>query len=172
MIQKSFANIILVVLILMVIGTALYSALSGQVPSKTDTLKTKQTNGITLEEALDLERRGNNPQITLRLIGPAEVFPGTMIVYTIEYTSTGMGTAKNIIIQNTFPDGSEDVLRVGNATPGWTGRVQLIFMVPPLTSIGTFLEDRVGVRFENLSGKPFEPVSTIFQTTVRKSPGY
>ena len=134
---------------------------------ETDISKLEETNDITLEEALDLERRSNNPQITLIVLGPAQAFPSEIIVYTIEYTSSGMGTAVDVTIHNTFPDGTERILDAGDLTPGWTGREQLSFAVPVSTPVGTVLEERVEARFKNNNGQSREPVFATFQTTVK-----
>ena len=126
-------------------------------------------NGITQEEATDLERREAGPQISLQVIGPDEIYPGVLIVYTIEYSSIGRGTAKDIRILNTFSDGSVVELNVGHATPGWTGKVQMVFMPPPSAMVGTVLESRFEVKFKSLNDEELTPVSTTKKTTLVKS---
>lgn len=71
------------------------------------------------------------PEVAIKLEGPASVGVGQQIGYTVHVTNPGTGTARNVVIQAAVPDGLEHrqgkllTIEIGTLSPGELRRARL-----------------------------------------------
>jgi len=119
---------------------------------------------------------GPEPYLTITKTAPLTAHPGETIMYTIEYTNVGNGTACDVIITDTFPAGvtfldSNPMPTVLNniwifsaIAPGAGGIIFINVTVSP-TAAGVLLNS-VQAQYDDTMGTPQTPVSDTASTIV------
>ncbi|MBW3004293.1 DUF11 domain-containing protein [Candidatus Woesearchaeota archaeon] len=97
-------------------------------------------------------------------VTPSPATIGQQMTYTITYQNLGPGTALNIAINETYPNGTNfvsanpspsignNVWNIANLTAGQSGTITIILLITNSVANGTYLNNTVNVTWSNESG--------------------
>ncbi|MDX1409207.1 MAG: PKD domain-containing protein, partial [Saprospiraceae bacterium] len=118
-----------------------------------------------IEEAKKLLEERIEPILTIEKASPATAFVGETIQYAISITNSGSGSAMDVRIVDTLPDGTQVVFEFDEIQAAANEILLVDFMVPLDTVPGTVLTNSVEVTYLDLLSNE-KAASDSFDTTI------